>query len=100
MCQASVAHFTRIGYALTPAKTASFPRASGSGRAFSPVTTWWNAWKRSWASSTVLPMSTSVRVEAEAVEMAQPEPWKPMSSMRPPSPTRSLRVSRSPHRAL
>src|SRR5690606_8471979 len=86
VCHASVAHFTRIGNSATPAKAASVSRTSSSG-SVSPFTIDRNAPKRSRASRTVLPLSASVIVEALAVEIAQPAPWKPMSAITSPSTT-------------
>ena len=82
VCQASVAHFTRTGNSRTPAKTASLPsprrpapaspdrrsRAGGSART--------SARPR----PRVLPFTLSVISDAEAVEIAQPEPSKATSS--------------------
>src|SRR5262249_39375060 len=88
VCQARVAHLTRAGYSRTPPKTRSFPRSLVAGT--SVVS---RSWKRSIvcrASSRVLPFRVSVISEADAVEIAQPDPTKLMSRTTSPS---SLRYS-------
>jgi hypothetical protein len=51
VCHERVAHFTRLGYSRTPAKTASLPRSAVSAGSFgSDVTSWWNRSKSSFAS--------------------------------------------------
>src|ERR1700726_4050225 len=99
-CQARVAHLTRIGYSPTPAKAASLPSSSAPPPAVSvpprvepppsgaPVTRAWKRSKRRRVSSSDLPRSASVIIEAEAVEMAQPTPSKAISSIRPCSTRR------------
>src|ERR1700680_4570122 len=99
-CQARVAHLTRIGYSPTPAKAASLPSSSAPPPAVSapprvepppsgaPVTRAWKRSKRCRVSSSDLPRSASVIIEAEAVEMAQPTPSKAISSIRPCSTRR------------
>ena len=89
MCQQSVAHLTRMGNSRTPEKTDSFPRSAVSipsvGR---EVTSAWKRSKRFFTSRTDLPLIASVISEADAVEMAQPRPWKPTSFTTSPSSTR------------
>ena len=51
------------------------------------------------ASSTVLPLTASVISDAEAFEIAQPEPWNATSLMTSPSSVR-YSVSRSPQSGL
>ena len=82
MCQARPAHFTRVGKSRTPDSTASFP-ISGSGLPGGEVIISWNRSKRARASSTVFPLMASVISDADAFEMAQPDPWNAASVMRP-----------------
>src|SRR5262249_31106970 len=76
VCQASVAHFTRMGNSRTPENTTSFPSRSGSGSAPSSVSRRWNARNSRSTSARLFPFRLSVIIDAEALEMAQPEPWK------------------------
>ena len=82
MCHASVAHLTRTGYSRTPSKTCSLPSSTPCSAA-TPVSMWWKPSKISFASVTLLPLTASVMSEVEAVQMAQPWPWKLISSMMP-----------------
>src|SRR4051794_25810224 len=77
-CHARVAHFTRTGNSETPEKTASLPSASASA-ACCPVTTLWNSSNICSTSSVFLPFKAWVIMEAEAFEIAQPEPWNDIS---------------------
>src|SRR6516162_2260808 len=86
VCHARVAHLTRAGNSEIPEKTASFPSPELSLFAKSlPVTRSWKVSKRASASACVLPFNVSVRMDAEAVEIAQPDPRKLISLMRLPS---------------
>src|SRR6185295_12035530 len=70
----------------TPESTASFPNSWGSTLLFGPsLTIEWTRWKSATASALVLFFSAEVISEAEALEMAQPAPWKPMSSITSPA---------------
>ena len=51
------------------------------------------------ASSTVFPLSAAVIIEAEALDMAQPDPWKAMSRSVSPSTSSSTEM-RSPQSGL
>ena len=116
-----MAHLTRIGYSPTPAKAASLPSSSAPPAAElpaasalasppkparvepppagAPVTRAWKPAKRRRVSSSDLPRSASVIIDAEAVEMAQPTPSKAISSIRPCS-TRRWTSTRSPQSGL
>jgi len=78
VCHASEAHFTRIGNSWTPANTASLPSWAETAAAFdgSAVTSSWKSSKSALASPSVLPLSASVIIEADAVEIEQPLPLK------------------------
>ena len=88
VCQARAAHLTLTGNSDTPANTASFPSSGASRREAwegSPVM---RSWKRSKSASTwgrLFPLTLSVIMEAEAVEIEQPEPLKATSLTRSPS---------------
>jgi hypothetical protein len=101
VCQASDAHFTRTGNSWTPAKTASLPSSADAVAAFegSAVTRSWKRSKSVFASATVFPLRASVIIDAEAVEIEQPEPSKLTSRTTSPS-TRRDTVTRSPHSGL
>jgi hypothetical protein len=95
-----VAHFTRMGNFLTPRSAAS---RAGSGSP-SPlrgasVSSAWNTSNSRSTSSTRLPFTCSVISDAEALEMAQPAPWKPASAIVPFS-TFSMMRNRSPQSGL
>ena len=49
------------------------------------------------ASSSVLPMIISVRIELDAIALPQPKVWNLASAMRPSSSSRKLRRRASPH---
>ena len=85
-----MAHLTRIGNSCTPAKTASLPSSAAAVAAFegSAVTSSWNRSNSASASATVFPLRASVIIEAEAVEIAQPEPSKLTSRTTSPSTLR------------
>src|SRR3984893_4255009 len=86
VCQARVAHLTRVGNSQTPDSTASLPTSSGFTSSFGPtVSRVWMWPKSASASSSFLPLRAVVMSEAEAFEMAQPSPWQAMSSMTPPA---------------
>src|SRR5438093_13011551 len=70
-CHGKIAHFTRAGNLCTPANTANLPRPS----LLLPVVTISCTLSNSaFTSAFVLPFNESVRIEADAFEMAQPEP--------------------------
>ena len=76
VCHARLAHFTRIGYSRTPESTASLPSASiSTSEVAGAVSIVWNFSKNASASRIVLPFNSSVIIDAEAFEMAQPVPW-------------------------
>src|ERR1022692_3116685 len=86
VCHASVAHLTRAGNWRTPEKTASLPRPAPSAlTSGGPVRRSWNFPYSVSASARLLPFTESVMIDAEAFEIAQPEPWKATSAMRSPS---------------
>src|SRR5262249_28628401 len=97
VCQASVAHLTRIGNSETPENAASLPRPSAS-TSF-PVTRSWKRSKRARTSSSVFPLTASVSIDADAVEIAQPAPVND-ASFATPSSTRTHTVTRSPQSGL
>src|SRR5215472_16698058 len=101
VCHGSVAHLTRTGYSRTPEKTASLPSSGEAAAPPSdfPVIRSWKRSKRASASAFVFPLTLSVIIEADAVEIAQPAPWKLMSFSTSPSRSRNT-VSRSPQRGL
>src|SRR5215510_9508819 len=100
VCQGSVAHLIRIGNSRTPARTASRPgRAEGSAEDRSSVSMALNCSTAAAASLSVFPLSAAVIIEAEAFEMAQPDPWKAMSRSVSPSTSSSTEM-RSPQRGL
>jgi SAM-dependent methyltransferase len=68
---ASTAHFTRIGYFTTPLSATSSPNSSSSGAA-SPAIMARNPLIMVSASSTDLPVSASVIIEADDCEIEQP----------------------------
>ena len=76
---------TRVGYSRTPANTASLPIVSDSVTTASPVTSRRKRSNSARASLSVLPFTASVISDAEAFEMAQPDPRKLTSLMTPPS---------------
>jgi HEAT repeat protein len=89
VCQQSVAHFTRIGYSLTPWKAMSLPMSGPSSVASAlPKTSSWNTSNSSATSPRGFPLSASVISDADAVEMAQPTPSKCTSSIRSSSTVR------------
>src|SRR6266699_5092011 len=89
VCQARVAHLTRTGNLETPEKTASLPSSARVPFAGDwPVTSLWNWSKSLAASALVLPFTLCVIMDAEAVEIAHPEPWKLMSRIESPSKSR------------
>ncbi len=88
VCQGSVAHLTRTGYSRTPEKTASLPRSAAPSAWPWPVIRSWNRSNRASASARVLPLTLSVIIDAEAVEIAQPAPWNATSRTRSPSSVR------------
>jgi hypothetical protein len=96
VCQASVAHLTRMGNAATPLNTVS---SSGSSGPSSPFTLARNPSKSARASSRLLPSTASLIVEPAAVLMAQPRLLNPSSTMRPSSTT-SWSSMRSPQSGL
>src|SRR5262249_1686871 len=99
-CQGRVAHLIRLGNSRTPAKTASLPSVSvGSASAGAPVTIAWKRPNKACASATALPWSCAVIMDADALEMAHPEPWNAMSRITPSSTRSSTRIA-SPHRGL
>src|SRR5262249_51078580 len=75
-CQARVAHLTRAGYAETPPNTESLPRSDRSPQSAltRPVTMSWNLSNSFSISALVLPFTLCVIMDAEALEIAQPEP--------------------------
>src|ERR1035441_448446 len=74
VCHAKVAHLTRAGESRTPQKTTSLPRSWLTAE--SVVSNSWNLSSSLSASARVLPLRLSVISDAEAVEMAHPEPSK------------------------
>src|SRR5947208_746239 len=70
---ASVAHLTRTGNWRTPASTESLPRSS-TGASGDAVTVRWKRSNSASASATVFPFTLSVMSDADAFEMAQPDP--------------------------
>jgi hypothetical protein len=93
---------TRTGNSQTPENTASLP---SSGAAFSPalsgdaVTSSWKRVKSRSTSARLLPLTLSVIIEADAVEIEQPEPLNATSVTLSPS-TRTYTVARSPQSGL
>src|SRR5262249_8164137 len=86
VCQARLAHFTRAGNLHTPDRIASLPTPFSSGGPFflaSPVSILCTFSKSSLASASVLPFSSPLIIEDEALEMAHPDPWKLMSLITP-----------------
>src|SRR5207244_5980253 len=69
-CQARFAHLMRLGNARTPENAASLPGALAPPASMSR-----NASNISSASPIRLPLTASVINEADALEIAQPEPW-------------------------
>ena len=100
-CHAREAHFTRDGNSRTPAKASSFStRSSPSGiDACSSVTSRWNAEATRSISARVWPFRQSVIIDAEACEIAQPEPTKLTSCSTSPSILTNTET-RSPHSGL
>ena len=81
-----MAHLTRTGNSETPEKTASLPSSARFPFAGDrPVTSLWNWSKSVSASALVLPFRLCVIRDAEALEIAHPEPWKLMSRIESPS---------------
>src|SRR5439155_11467362 len=70
-CQGRIAHFTRAGNLCTPANTASLPTPPSL---LPVVTISCTLSNRAFTSVFVLPFNVSVRIDADAFEMAQPEP--------------------------
>src|SRR5439155_3850322 len=70
-CQGRIAHFTRAGNLCTPANTASLPTPS---LLLPVVTRSCTLSNNAFTSALVFPLSVSVRMDADAFEMAQPEP--------------------------
>src|SRR5882672_3022927 len=101
VCQERVAHFTRIGYSRTPDKTVSLSSspAAAPWQALLPVISSWKLSNSARASASLLPLTISVMSEAEAMEMAQPRPWKPTSATLPSSMVRNT-ATLSPHKGL
>ena len=86
VCHASDAHFTRTGNSRTPANAASLPMDSSSTGWPTGVVT--IAWKRSNNEIALLivpPLTASVISDAEAFEIAQPDPSNEMAAIRSPS---------------
>src|SRR5712691_2864235 len=81
VCHDRLAHFTRTGNSDTPENTASLPRVSASAGSSVPVTRRWKRPNSSSASWRVLPFTAVVMSDADALEMAHPEPWKLASWM-------------------
>src|SRR3990170_282128 len=80
VCHGNVAHFTLTGNSRTPEKTASFPSSPLSNTvSMSPVTRRCNLSKSISASARVFPFMLAVISEADALEIAHPEPWKLIS---------------------
>src|SRR5207249_8813714 len=75
VCHGNVAHLMRLGNSRTPAKTASLSSrpATSPSDPFS-VSMVRNRPNVSSAADTVLPLRAAVIIDAEALEMAQPEP--------------------------
>src|SRR5262245_23578194 len=74
-CHDSAAHLTREGYCQMPEKIFNLLSSFGSTSGFnSPSSRPWNSLKRCRASSSVLPVSATVIIDAEALLMAQPAP--------------------------
>ncbi|MNW03396.1 hypothetical protein D3C71_1993230 [compost metagenome] len=79
-----MAHLTRTGNSHTPESTASLPSSVGVTLAFGPsVSSVCTRTKSASASSGFFPLTARVIKDAEAWEMAQPAPWKAMSSITP-----------------
>src|ERR1017187_1341688 len=74
VCHARVAHLPRAGESRTPQKTTSLPRSLLT--AVSVVSNSWNFSSSLSASVRDLPLRLSVIREADAVEMAHPDPTK------------------------
>jgi hypothetical protein len=76
-CQASEAHFTRIGNLPTPLSARSGPSPLiTAGSVSTPVSTRCIVSNNATASARVFPFTASVMREAEALEIAHPTPWK------------------------
>src|SRR5437016_5239805 len=88
-CHARVAHLMREGKARTPSSAASLPRLETSaGSVFTPgsrVTMATNRWNRFSASRWGFAFTACVISEAEAREIAQPEPSNATSAITSPS---------------
>src|SRR5213594_4309861 len=75
-CQLRLAHFTRVGNSRTPDNTASLPRPSVlTASDVSDVSMRWTPSNSRSASAVVFPFKLSVIIEADAREMAHPDPW-------------------------
>src|SRR5918994_6844025 len=76
VCQAKLAHFTLAGNLHTPDNIFSLPRRSSSSSStpISPVSILWTLSNTLSASASDLPFSSVVIIEADALEMAQPDP--------------------------
>src|SRR5215467_3556009 len=99
VCQGSVAHLIRIGNSRTPVRTSSRPGRAEASAGRSSVSMALNCSTAAAASLTVFPLSAAVIIEAEALEMAQPDPWKAMSRSVSPSTSSSTEM-RSPQSGL
>ena len=76
----------RTVYSRTPEKTSSFSRSGPpSPGPEADVIRSWNFSNRASACFCVIPLTRSVIIEADAVEIAQPDPWKLTSLSTSPS---------------
>src|SRR5215208_5005206 len=73
-CHDRLAHLIRTGNSDTPPKAASFPSDAASFGSLVPVTSRRKRSKSSSASALVFPLTALVINDAEAREIAQPEP--------------------------
>ena len=96
--QASTAHLIRIGYFTTPFRATRSPKASSSGST-SPASIPRTSAARDIASSTFLPPTDSVIIEALDWLIEQPAPWK-VTSRRFPSSKFAETVISSPQSGL
>src|SRR5256885_15238171 len=71
-CHGRIAHFTRAGNLCTPANTASLPISPSL--TLPVVTMSWTLSNNAFTSAFVFPFNASVRIDADAFEMAQPAP--------------------------
>src|SRR4029450_5308656 len=91
VCQARLAHLTRAGNLHTPERIVSLPTPlppCGPFLSASPVSILCTLSKSSLASASVLPFNSAVIIDAEAFEIAQPDPWKLISLITPSSRSR------------